>query len=142
MLLLRRVSLFSLSVFVSLIFMIEQAVNRFTNLADESKEVPNLRNKTYDDFKLDRSDWKHLGLVHQVLKEPATAQQSFSSAKHPTASQTIPTLECLADRWQEMANDMQYAPIADAIKQGLKNVDKYYKKTSDSDVYFICLGES
>jgi hypothetical protein len=45
------------------------------------------------------------------------------------------------DRWQEMANDDQYAPIADAIKQGLKNVDKYYKKTSDSDVYFICLGK-
>ncbi|KAG2050412.1 hypothetical protein BDR06DRAFT_850715, partial [Suillus hirtellus] len=74
-----------------------QAVNRFTNLADESKEVPNLCNKTYDDFKLDQSNWKHLGLVHQ------------------------------------------YALIADAIKQGLKNVDKYYKKTSDSDVYFICL---
>lgn len=127
--------------FISLIFIIEQAVNRFTNLADESKEVPNLRNKSYDDFKLDRNDWKHLALVHQVLKEPATAQQSFSSAKHPTASQTIPTLECLADRWQEMANDDQYAPIADAIKHGLKNVDKYYKKTSDSDVYFICLGK-
>lgn len=40
-----------------------------------------------------------------------------------------------------MANDDQYAPIADAIKHGHKNVDKYYKKTSDSDVYFICLGK-
>ncbi|KAG2037026.1 hypothetical protein BDR03DRAFT_1011154 [Suillus americanus] len=38
-----------------------------------------------------------------------------------------------------MANDPQYALIADAIKHGLKNVDKYYKKTSDSNVYFICL---
>ncbi|KAG2132718.1 uncharacterized protein EDB93DRAFT_1309292, partial [Suillus bovinus] len=93
----------------------------------------------YNDFKLGWSDWRHLRLVHQVLKEPATAQQTFSSAKHPTAWQMIPTLECLADRWQEMANNIQYAPIADAIKQGLKNVNKYYKKTSDSDVYFICL---
>ncbi|KAG2755212.1 hypothetical protein P692DRAFT_20717641, partial [Suillus brevipes Sb2] len=90
-------------------------VNRFTNLADESHEVPTLRNKTYDNFKLDRSDWRHLGLIHRVLKEPATAQQS------------------------SMALDPQYLPIADAIKAGLKNVDKYFKKTSQSDVYFICL---
>ncbi|KAG2034611.1 ribonuclease H-like domain-containing protein [Suillus americanus] len=119
--------------------MLQLAVNRFTNLADESKEVPNLRKKSYNDFKLDRNDWKHLVLIHQVLKEPATAQQSFSSAKHPTASQTIPTLECLADWWQEMANNDQYAPITDAIKQGLRNINKYYKKASDSNVYFICL---
>ncbi|KAG1843079.1 ribonuclease H-like domain-containing protein [Suillus tomentosus] len=116
-----------------------EAVNHFTNLADKSKEVLNLRNKSYNNFKLSWSDWRHLGLVHQVLKEPATTQQTFSSTKHPTAWQTIPTLECLADRWQEMANNIQYAPITNAIKQGLKNVNKYYKKTSDLDVYFICL---
>ncbi|KAG2338442.1 hypothetical protein BDR05DRAFT_1004255 [Suillus weaverae] len=120
---------------------LRQAVNRFTNLADESHEVPTLRNKTYDNFKLNRSDWRHLGLIHRVLKEPATAQQSFSSAKHPTAWKMIPTLECLADRWRSMALDPQYLPIADAIKAGLKNVDKYFKKTSQLDVYFICLGE-
>ncbi|KAG2028810.1 hypothetical protein BDR03DRAFT_882625, partial [Suillus americanus] len=38
-----------------------------------------------------------------------------------------------------MADDLQYLPIADAIKARLKNVDKYFKKTSQSDVYFICL---
>jgi len=115
------------------------AVTRFTNLADESPEVPKLRNKKYQDFKLDRADWKRLQLVYNVLKEPATAQQTFSSAKHPTAWRTIPTLECLANRWRLMASDPQYTPIADAIQQGLKNVEKYYKETSESDVYFICL---
>jgi len=40
-----------------------------------------------------------------------------------------------------MANDPEYMSIADAIEKGLKNVEKYYQKTSDSDVYFICLGE-
>lgn len=48
-------------------------------------------------------------------------------------------LECLADRWRSMADDLQYLPITDAIKAGLKNVDKYFKKTSQSDIYFICL---
>jgi hypothetical protein len=38
-----------------------------------------------------------------------------------------------------MAADVQYASIANAIKQGLKNIDKYFKKMSESDVYFICL---
>ncbi|KAG1901095.1 ribonuclease H-like domain-containing protein [Suillus fuscotomentosus] len=119
--------------------LLQWAVNCFMNLTDKSKEVPTLRNKSYNDFKLDRADWKHLTLIHQVLKEPATAQQSFSSAKHPTAWCTIPTLECLADRWRSMAADVQYTPIADAIQQGLKNIDKYFKKSSESNVYFICL---
>ncbi|KAG1804667.1 uncharacterized protein BJ212DRAFT_1241964, partial [Suillus subaureus] len=92
-----------------------------------------------DNFKLDQSDWRHLGLIHQVLKEPAMAQQSFSSAKHLTAWKTIPTLECLTVRWRSMADDLQYLLIADVIEAGLKNVDKYFKKTSQSDVYFICL---
>jgi hypothetical protein len=38
-----------------------------------------------------------------------------------------------------MADNPKYAPIADAIKQGLKNVDKYYKKACELDTYFICL---
>ncbi|OJA11362.1 hypothetical protein AZE42_11052 [Rhizopogon vesiculosus] len=45
-----------------------QAVTRFTNLADESPEVPKLRNKKYQDFKLDRADSKRLQLVYNVLK--------------------------------------------------------------------------
>ena len=40
-----------------------------------------------------------------------------------------------------MAGDPEYALITDAIRKGLKNVEKYYQKASDSDVYFICLGE-
>jgi hypothetical protein len=40
-----------------------------------------------------------------------------------------------------MARNPEYAIIADAITKGLKNVEKYYQKASDSDVYFICLGK-
>ncbi|KAG2338647.1 hypothetical protein BDR05DRAFT_951815 [Suillus weaverae] len=78
--------------------------------------------------------------VHKILAwEPTTVQQSFSSATHPTASQTIPTLECLADTWQTMANSTEYLPVADAIQKGLRNVGKYYEKTNNSDIDFICL---
>jgi hypothetical protein len=44
------------------------AINRFTLLADESPEVPTLRNKSYSDFRLDRLDWKKIQLVCNVLK--------------------------------------------------------------------------
>jgi hypothetical protein len=40
-----------------------------------------------------------------------------------------------------MANSAEYAPIADTIHKGLKNVAKYYEKTNNSDIYFVCLGE-
>jgi hypothetical protein len=36
-----------------------------------------------------------------------------------------------------MANDPTYTSIAYTIQSGLKNVEKYYEKTSNSDVYFI-----
>lgn len=58
----------SLFISISLMPCFFQAVNRFTLLADESHEVPTLRNKSYSDFKLDRADWKKIRLVHNVLK--------------------------------------------------------------------------
>lgn len=31
--------------------------------------------------------------------------------------------------------------VEEAIDAGLKNLDKWYNKTDDTDVYFVCLGE-
>ncbi|KAG2031016.1 ribonuclease H-like domain-containing protein [Suillus americanus] len=97
-------------------------------------------------FELLQWIWTRWALLYKCLdrmlilrQEPAMAQQSFSSAKHPTTWKTIPTLECLAIQWRSMADDLQYLPIADVIEAGLKNVDKYFKKTSQSDMYSICL---
>ena len=36
-------------------------------LADDSEEVPKLKNKSYSDFKLSRDDWDRLVLMHEVL---------------------------------------------------------------------------
>ncbi|KAG2348733.1 hypothetical protein BDR05DRAFT_995137 [Suillus weaverae] len=114
-------------------------VNRFTLLADKSHEVPKLHNKSYSNFKLNQANWRKIQLVHDILKEPATAQQSFSSVTSPTAWQTLLTLECLASTWGMMAENPEYAIIVDAIRKGLKNVEKFYQKASDSGIYFICL---
>jgi hypothetical protein len=43
-------------------------VKRFTKLADESDDVPKLRNKKYSDFKLSKFEWERLELLQAVLQ--------------------------------------------------------------------------
>ncbi|KAG1900994.1 ribonuclease H-like domain-containing protein [Suillus fuscotomentosus] len=38
-----------------------------------------------------------------------------------------------------MANSAEYSLIANAIQKGLNNMGKYYEKTNNSDIYFVCL---
>lgn len=45
-----------------------QAVNRFVQLADDSDEVPALRNKKYADFKLTPQEWVMIDRIHEVLQ--------------------------------------------------------------------------
>jgi hypothetical protein len=135
-------------------------VTRFTQLADESDEVPALHKKRYSNFHLSKVEWDHLKLVHEVLQvrrdvdfflkkktclvlpqEPATAQQSFSKSQEPTVWRTIPILEFLQQSWENMANSSKFVDVRDAIRTGLENLAKWYYKTDDTDVYFICLGE-
>jgi hypothetical protein len=39
-----------------------------------------------------------------------------------------------------MANHDKFIDIADAIHAGIENLNKWYRKTDDTDAYFICLG--
>lgn len=39
-----------------------------------------------------------------------------------------------------MANHPRFSEISDAIRAGLDNLGKWYRKTDDTDAYFICLG--
>jgi hypothetical protein len=116
-----------------------QAVDRFTLLADSSSSVPNLKGKSYAHFKLDSAEWKKIALIHEVLQEPANAQQTFSSSSTPTAWRIIPTLEFLQDTWENMSNVTKFSSLSGAINSGLENLRKWYRKTDDTNVYFICL---
>ncbi|KAJ6599600.1 hypothetical protein B0H10DRAFT_720541 [Mycena sp. CBHHK59/15] len=77
--------------------------------------------------------------MHEVLQEPAKIQQSFSSARFPTVWRTLPLLEFLQQSWRNMAATDKFADMRDSINCGLENLEKWYRKTNDSDVYFICL---
>jgi hypothetical protein len=45
-----------------------QAVTRFTQLMDDSEDVPPLQKKMYDEFHLSRPEWRQLKLLHELLK--------------------------------------------------------------------------
>ncbi|KAG6903521.1 hypothetical protein DXG01_000457, partial [Tephrocybe rancida] len=72
--------------------------------------------------------------------EPRDAQTQFSSEKFPTVSKTLPILEYLIERWDNFARLPKFAKIAYAIRKGLEKIQKWYNKTDDSNMYFICLG--
>lgn len=74
------------------------------------------------------------------FKEPADAQQSFSSNKQPTVWRIIPVLEYLVVRWEDMASQSKYYEISESIEAGLDNLAKWYRTTDDSDAYFVCMG--
>ena len=77
--------------------------------------------------------------TNSLWKEPLEAHQSFSSSQSPTVWHTIPVLECLQETWENMAKHPKFSEISDTIHAGLGNLGKWYKKTDNTDVYFICL---
>jgi hypothetical protein len=70
-----------------------------------------------------------------------TAQQSFSTSQDPAVWWTIPVLEFLQQVWGTMADASKFYELSDAINGGLENLNKWYRKTNDTDAYFICLGK-
>ena len=121
--------------------------------------MPNLKGKQYSDFRLRKQDWATMELMHEVLQvctyppyvseilnstissqEPATAKQMFSSAREPTVWRMIPVLEFLLQSWENMADLPKFSEVEHAIRKGLENVDKWYRKVNDTDAFFICLG--
>jgi hypothetical protein len=47
----------------------------------------------------------------------------------------------LQTQWEEFLKDLQYAPVHDALTAGLKNMQKWYRKTDDTSIYFISHGK-
>ena len=109
--------------------------------ADDTEKVPSLRKKQYADYKLSASEWEYLELVHRVLKEPATATQSFSLATIPSLSCSIPVLEFLIQSWEDFCSDFKYKALSDALGAGLQNLGKWYHSTGESNAYFITMGK-
>jgi Mg2+ and Co2+ transporter CorA len=67
-------------------------------------------------------------------------KQIFSSSLEPIVWRTIPVLEFLLQTWENMAKLSKFFEIEGAIRKGIENIDKWYRKVNDTDAFFICLG--
>ncbi|KAG2064122.1 hypothetical protein BDR04DRAFT_1122806 [Suillus decipiens] len=108
---------------------LHKGVNRFIQLVDDSDEVPNLQGKSYGAFKLSAKEWKKLELMHDMLQEPANAQQSFSVTHEPTVWHVILVPEFLQQTWQNMARSLKFSNFSTTIESGIDNLslDLNYK---------------
>src|SRR5260370_29041025 len=81
-------------------------------------------------------------ITDYCFKEPASAKQTFSSSKEPSAFHTIPVLEFLKETWGNMANLPKFSEVKDVIGKGLKSLEKYHGKVNNTNAYFLCLCRS
>ncbi|KAJ6508646.1 hypothetical protein C8R45DRAFT_968129 [Mycena sanguinolenta] len=47
---------------------LRKAIDRFVLIADSSDEVPPLRNRTYEEFKLTLPEWERLVMIQEALR--------------------------------------------------------------------------
>jgi len=66
-LVLRKVWRILFVAFIAFIEFLLQGISHFVQLANDSEEVPKLKNKMSSNFKLSRDDWDWLSLMHEVL---------------------------------------------------------------------------
>jgi len=46
-------------------------------------------------------------------------------------------LELLMSEWEELIDNPEYEPVREGLQAGVKLLEKYYRRTDDTDVYFI-----
>lgn len=46
----------------------------------------------------------------------------------------------LMSDWEELLDNNEFEPVHDALRAGLKLLEKYYRRADDMDVYFISHG--
>lgn len=72
-----------------------------------------------------------------ITQDPAKACQSFSSSLRPSCLRAIPTLEQMITTWDQRIHLAKYAPVKAGLEKGVKNLQKWYRNTDDTDIYFM-----
>ena len=71
----------------------------------------------------------------------AARHNELSKEKVATCTRVLPMLELLMSEWEELLDDPDYEPVHDGLRAGVKLLEKYYRRTDDTDVYFIAHGK-
>ena len=69
----------------------------------------------------------------------AARHNELSKEKMATCTRVLLMLELLMS--EELLDDPEYEPIHEGLWAGVKLLEKYYRRTDDTDVYFITHGK-
>ena len=58
----------------------------------------------------------------------------------PTCHKVFLLLEKIQMEWEDLCDNPQYHPVQDAIQAGLDIMEKWYRKTDDTSIYFVSHG--
>jgi hypothetical protein len=50
-------------------------------------------------------------------------------------------LKLLSQSWEDLGDDLDYETLAAPLQAGLANLGKWYRRTDESDAYFIIMGK-
>ena len=63
----------------------------------------------------------------------------FSAMQRPTLFNTIPAIETLHAAWMSRADKYKYLPFQDTLNAATAKLNKYYKKTAESDAHILAM---
>jgi hypothetical protein len=61
----------------------------------------------------------------------------LSNEELATCMRVLPMMELLMSEWEDLLDDQEYEPVHDALRAGISLLEKYYRCSDDTDVYFI-----
>ena len=65
----------------------------------------------------------------------AARHNELSKEKVATCTRVLPMLELLMSEWEELLDDLEYEPVHEGLRAGVKLLEKYYRRTDETDVY-------
>jgi hypothetical protein len=80
--------------------------------------------------------------ISHTYKVLALASQSFSEDSVPGLFRALPVVEFALTQLEAMARDSKYSPLAAAIRAGIQNLEKWYRRMDETDGYTITMSES
>jgi hypothetical protein len=111
--------------------------------------------KKIDALRLSEDEWHCVGIFCALLsvrmflllfnrcsletQHADKAQQAFSSEQTPTLFNAVPALETLHAAWTSRAKKFKYQAFMDALNAAAAKLNKYYKKTAESDAHILAM---
>jgi hypothetical protein len=65
----------------------------------------------------------------------------LSNEELATCTRVLPMMELLMLEWEDLLGEPEFEPVHHALRAGIALIEKYYRRTDDTDAYFIAHGQ-